>query len=196
MAGTWLRRLAGVAAACGALVAGACGGGVDGSTLPASGDDEAASAGATLTVTFDITGDATVRGSATMPAATSGLDAPTCANFARGNDVEGKVVFAVPSLVGTDGSVGGHQVSVEALIRDYTGPGSYGQDALSGFANPANILVDNQRQYAIPPDGTRTQVVTDASGSGTWTFARLTHNDGSGTVADIAGTIRWTCHDG
>ncbi|MDT5023933.1 MAG: hypothetical protein QOE61_359 [Micromonosporaceae bacterium] len=197
MAATWARGLVGMAAVASLLALGACGGG-DGAGTPAGpavDGGDSASLGPTLTVTLDVTGETSIKGSSTSSApSNNGISPKNCADYAKGSTKDnGKTYYVMPSLLGSD--VDGKKVLVAALVSNYTGPGSYGLGSISGQGTAGGIEVGD-RPYVIQPQITKGELVTDAKGGATWTFTRLAFSDGSGkTSPGINGKISWTCKD-
>jgi hypothetical protein len=190
----WLRGLAGLAAGGLMLFASACGSSdpqSPGGGNPAADGADGASEGARLTVTFDITGGTTIKGTVTADIPSNSLAPTTCAEYAAGMQSDGRTVFSLPSLE-LAGQVGGHEVSVEAGVNDYNGPGTYTADKLYGVGSRANILVDKKQQYEVLVHTTDTKMVVDAYGGGAWTFTHLSARSDT-PQPGIDGKISWTC---
>ncbi|MEU3457299.1 hypothetical protein ABZ671_27405 [Micromonospora sp. NPDC006766] len=187
----WLRCLAGVAAGGLLLALNACN---DSDNPRAHGGDnqgaDGASEDARLTVTFDVTGGTTIKGTVTDAVPSNSLS-PSCAEYAAGTQSDGKTVFSVPSLV-MAGPVDGHEVTIEAVVYDYNGPGTYPGDKLSGLGNPGNLMIDKQQQYEILTGVTTSQLVVDSKGGGSWTFTNLNAR-GDTPKPGLNGKISWTC---
>lgn len=151
--------------------------------------------GGKLTVKIDLTGEVTLNGTLTMGIPGAKL-INTCADYVKGSHEDGQSLFALPSLISVDtGKIDGKELAIDALIEDYTGPGSYGRDKIAGNGSEGGILID-YKPYSVLPEGTSSQVVVDASGGGSWTFTRLAFDDGSGNPSPgINGKITWTCQD-
>jgi hypothetical protein len=150
--------------------------------------------GGTLTVTVNITGDATVSGTATQDALGAKI-INSCADYVAGDGGE----YELPGLneQGVD-SVGGKTVAIEALVVDYTGPGTYGRDKLEGRGTNAGILIGgtNGSNYALHDrDPATSQVVIDGNGGGTWTFTGLIKDPQKSGNPTISGSVSWTCTD-
>jgi hypothetical protein len=148
--------------------------------------------GGTLTVTVNITGDATVSGTATQDAQGAKI-INSCADSVAGDNGE----YQIPDLQ-TANSVGGTSVSIEALVVDYTGPGTYGRDKLEGQGTNAGILIGGTSgsNYALHDrDPATSQVVIDGNGGGTWTFTGLIKDPEKSGNPTISGSVSWTCKD-
>jgi len=194
--GTPLRWLVGTAALTAVLALTACGGGSH--TNDAGGDSagNGFSLGPELTVTFDVTGEAELKGTATTSAPTmTGVSPESCGDYANGSAKEnGRVYYTLPQLFTEP--VAGKRVLVGASVADYDGPGTYQLDQLSGEGTPPGVEVDD-RPYVDQPDTSSGELVTDGDGGGTWTFTRLAFSDGNGEVSEgISGQITWTCENG
>jgi hypothetical protein len=155
------------------------------------GVDAGAGSGATLTVTFDVEGAATLKGTATdnvLPTV-NGQPVDTCADYAKGGKRDnGTAYFILP--LGLGGDLAGQRISLNVRVRDYTGPGNYTQEQLTGEGSAFGVLVD-EKAYVASSDGAGAIVSTDAKGDGSFYFEKLALANGG----DIAGQISWTCQD-
>ena len=165
-------------AAAGADTADAAVGGSDGSG--ACGSESG------FCITVDITGAATVQGTA------EALNLGTCADFAKGESPGGDL--QLPGLLGEE--IGGKQVSAFNEIREYAGPGTYEKDVIRSVAGVIDVSIDTT-PYQLA-DETTAQAVINADGSGSFTFADLKEGEqGNPTTAKgmISGSYTWTCTD-
>jgi hypothetical protein len=161
----------------------------------ASPSEDALSLGPQLTVTFDLSGATTLKGTQTAAApALTATFLKDCAEYARGSEQDdGKTIFAVAGLL--DGDVDGHKVTAELWVDDYAGPGTYPKDQLAAPGSEPSIAVDDV-VYATWPDSTASEVTTDGDGGGTWTFRKLAATGPGGLPADpVSGSLTWTCRD-
>lgn len=171
--------------------------GTPSSTDDAGGGDAASACGgeiysATVCATVKVTGSTTVDDTAASPvggAPTSG-GLPDCATWAEGADDE----LALPLFV--DGLSDGTAFGMQSLITDYTGPGSYDLEQLSGSGSSFTIVVGDVR-YQPDPDGQSTATMTvEADGSGSLEAGNFLVDNGSGSWSDpIDADITWTCTD-
>jgi hypothetical protein len=137
-------------------------------------------------VTVDITGAATVQGTAQT------LNLGTCADFAKGESPGGSL--QLPGLLGEE--IGGRKVSAVNEIREYAGPGTYDKDMLKSVAGVIDVSIDTTPYQ--PADDTTAQAVINADGSGSFTFANLKEGEqGNPTKpkGTISGSFTWTCTD-
>ena len=180
-----------------AISAGGCGGS-DTPALPASPDTSgvatssastdsgncaADAIAAKLCVTVNVTGEATVSGS------TSGLIlADNCADFASGA-VSGlsKGGFQLPTELAPIDSV---TITPSIKIKDYTGPGDYAGDKVTGLAGPPGLLVDLD-EFNTRAGGS-VAVVVAADGSGTVTYTDIKN---AAETKGVSGTLEFTCKD-
>lgn len=197
------RRLVSVAALAGittlTMALTGCGGDAaasDGGGLAAvAGDsgDGGSGLGPTLAVTFDVSGEAELKGDTTATAPTdNGVSPQTCAAYAKGDTAtSGKTHYVLPLFLNDD--ISGKHVLMNALVEDYKGPGTYDLEGMAGPGGDVDIEVD-QRAYAHQPDTSKGQVEVDGNGGGTFTFTRLAFSDGNGQVSPgISGKVSWTC---
>lgn len=194
------RRWLALAAAGALLMLTACGpddsaGKAPGSAGSDSGSDAGAQAGtaggdgAKLTVTFDVEGGATLKGSTvdTVLPSPNGKSVDTCADYAKGGQrSNGKSYYSLPLKLGSD--LSGKNVSVFVLVRDYAGPGNYTEEHLTAEGASFGVQVDD-KAYVQPSAGAGAIVSTDEKGGGSFYFEKLTLAAGG----DIAGMISWTC---
>jgi hypothetical protein len=156
--------------------AGSSGGGGDGACGSESG----------FCITVNITGAATLQGTA------QSINLGTCADFAKGGSPDGGL--RIPGFLGED--IGGKKVSSANEIREYAGPGTYETDALRSVAGVLDVSIDNTPYQAA--DNTTAQAVIKADGSGSFTFADLKEGEqgNAGTAKGaISGSFTWTCSD-
>jgi hypothetical protein len=152
----------------------------------------AGASGATVRMSFDITGAVTVKGdSASVPAFDSAKAPVSCATYAKGGQKDGAVHFVLPSVM--HDKVGGKQLLVGATIDKYTGPGTYGTDQLTDQGTPAGIDVDGKTYFQ--QTSSTSAAVINADGGGTWTFTDLNvqNPDGTEGTPKISGKLTWTC---
>ena len=147
---------------------------------------------ATVCASVKITGSTAVDDTAASPVggAVSGGGVADCATWAEGADDE----LQLPLFL--DGLSDGTRFAMESLITDYTGPGSYDLEQLSGSGSSFTIVVDDLR-YQPDPDGKSTATMTvEADGSGSLQAGNFLVDNGSGTWSDpIDADISWTCTD-
>lgn len=178
------------ATACGSSSSSATGAGSGTGTGSGNGAG-AGQGGARLTVTFDVEGGVTLKGTATddiLPSV-GGKSVDTCADYAKGGKrSDGTSVYVLPLSLG--GDLGGKNVSLNVQVRDYTGPGNYTDEQLTAEGSGFGVLVDD-KAYVASSDGSGAIVSTDAKGGGTFYFEKLALAGGG----DIAGQITWTCRD-
>jgi hypothetical protein len=137
-------------------------------------------------VTVDITGAATVQGTA------DSLNLGTCADYAKGDSPGGSL--QLPGLLGEE--VGGQEISAVNEIREYAGPGTYEKDMLKSVAGVIDVSIGTTPYQ--PTDDTTAQAVINADGSGSFTFTNLEEGEqGNPTTAKgvISGSLTWTCSD-
>jgi hypothetical protein len=174
----------------------ACGGTSGSATSPSDGvpAGDGVSLGSTITMTFDIAGAATVKGtSSSIPGVDNGVDPDNCAAYAKGGQKNGKLHYVLPRDM--HDPIDGKQLLVGALVDDYTGPGTYGTDQLTDMGSPAGIDIDGKIYFQQRE--TKSEVVVDADGGGSWTFTELDvqkeNNTQGGTP--ISGKVTWSCKD-
>jgi hypothetical protein len=166
------------------------GGAADGTGADGGGD----SVGSTIKMSFDITGAVTVKGdSASIPAVDNGVDPDNCAAYAKGGQKDGELHYVLPSFM--HDKIDGKQLLVGALVEKYQGPGTYGTDQLTDQGSPAGIDIDGKLYFQ--QSGTKSEVVINADGGGTWTFTGLDVQNPSNTQggSPISGKLTWTCKD-
>jgi hypothetical protein len=148
--------------------------------------------GATITMSFDITGAVTVKGDSTsIPAVDNGQDPDNCAAYAKGGQKDDGVHYVLPSFM--HDKIGGKQLLVGAKIIPYGGPGTYGKDKLTDDGTPAGIDVDGKLYFI--QGGATSVVVVAADGGGSWTFTGLDVQNANNTQggSPISGKLTWTC---
>jgi hypothetical protein len=181
-----------LAAGCGPTEDGAPGGGGNGG---GSGIDQGAGGGAALTVSFDVEGEITLKGTTTDTVLPSpnGRSVDTCADYAKGGQrSNGKAYFILPLRLG--GDLDGKRVALQVMVRDYTGPGNYTQEKLTAEGVSFGVAVDD-KPYVAQGDGNGSIVSTDANGGGTFYFEKLAYSTGGDVSPGISGQISWTCKD-
>jgi hypothetical protein len=137
-------------------------------------------------ITVDITGAATVQGTA------EALNLGTCADFAKGEAPGGDL--QLPGLLGEE--IGGQKVSAFNEIRGYSGPGTYEKDVIRSVGGVIDVSIDTT-PYQLA-DETTAQAVINEDGSGSFTFANLKEGEqGNPTTPKgmISGSYSWTCTD-
>jgi hypothetical protein len=135
-------------------------------------------------ITVDISGAATVQGTAQT------LNLTTCADYAKGESPGGSL--QLPGLLGEE--IGGQEISAVNEIREYSGPGTYEKDNLKSVAGVIDVSIANTPYQ--PSDDTTAQAVINADGSGSFTFADLKEGEQGNPTAPkgtISGSITWTC---
>lgn len=160
-----------------------------------SGVEPGAGGGAALTVTFDVEGEITLKGTTTDTVLPSpnGTSVDTCADYAKGGRrSNGKSYFILPLQLG--GDLGGKRVALQVMVRDYTGPGNYTQEKLTAEGVSFGVAVDD-KPYVAQGDGNGSIVSTDANGGGTFYFEKLAYSTGADVSPGISGQITWTCQD-
>jgi hypothetical protein len=194
-----MRALVRMAAVGLVLALSACGGGggdTPGASNAGGGQDSGNDGvGGKLVVTFDITGEDTVKGSTTQSIPGPNMMNNTCADYVMGITTDGRTIYPLPSLLDVQsGKVAGKGLAVDAHLKDYHGPGTYAMDSLEGTGDDPGILIDYRPYNILDDGGTTTQVVVEASGAGRWTFTGLRHDDGTGHPSPgINGSVSWTC---
>jgi hypothetical protein len=142
--------------------------------------------GSGFCITVDITGSATVQGTA------QSLNLGTCADYAKGGSADGSL--QLPGLLGEE--IGGQEVSAVNEIREYAGPGTYEKDDLKSVAGVIDVSIGTTPYQ--PADDTTAQAVINADGSGSFTFTGLEEGEQGNPTAPkgaISGTFTWTCSD-
>ena len=137
-------------------------------------------------ITVDITGAATVQGTA------QALNLGTCADFAKGESPGGDL--QLPGLLGEE--IGGQKVSALTEIREYAGPGTYEKDVIRSVGGVIDVSI-NTTPYQLA-DETTARAVINADGSGSFTFTDLKEGEqGNPTTpkGTISGSYTWTCSD-
>ncbi|MGX6607606.1 hypothetical protein ACWKSP_36590 [Micromonosporaceae bacterium Da 78-11] len=196
------RRLGGIAVLAVALTVAGCGDpkpgsgtGTDGSTADRADAGGGSGLGPSIDMAFDFSGDVSVKGhSASMPAVNNGISPQTCAEYAKGGkEDDGEVKYVVPRDM--NDQVDGKRLFVGAMVKNYTGPGTYQRKDQTDAGSPPGIDVDG-KLYMIMT-GSRSEITTDADGGGVWTFRDLDVQGGNGVKAGtmISGTLTWTCKD-
>jgi hypothetical protein len=136
-------------------------------------------------ISVAITGATTVQGSAHT------IKLSSCADYVKGTtDKEIKL----PGLLGE--KIGDHEITSVNQIRAYSGPGQYGEDAMSSVAGVLDIDVDTT-PYQLTDDTTASAEI-NPDGSGSFTFTDFKEGEqGNPTKAKgtISGKITWTCTD-
>ncbi|MFC4069952.1 hypothetical protein [Actinoplanes subglobosus] len=154
-------------------------------------DEVALSIAPRVTLTFDITGAKTLRGTATALAPSGGAHfLEYCDEYAKGT-ADGQYLAA--GLL--DGPVDGHKVTMEMRVSGYAGPGTYPKDQLAAPGSRPNIAIDGT-VYGTWSNSTAGTATTDGKGGGTWTFGKLAKTGEGGLPgAAISGTVSWTCQE-
>jgi hypothetical protein len=147
---------------------------------------------ATVCAEVSLTGATEASGTAASPVggAVSADGPATCSSWAEGTDEE----LVLPLFI--DGLDDGTAFGMQSLVTDYSGPGTYPIDQLSGEGSDFTIVIGEER-YQPDPEGTSTAELTvDADGSGSLTASGFRVDDGSGTLSEpIDAEITWTCAD-
>lgn len=147
---------------------------------------------ATVCATVKVSGSTAVDDTAASPVggAPTSEGLPDCAAWAEGADDE----LVLPLFI--DGLSDGTAFGMQSLITDYTGPGTYDLEQLSGSGSSFTIVVGDLR-YQPDPDGASSATMTvEADGSGSLTAGNFLVDNGSGTWSDpIDADITWTCTD-
>ena len=177
--------LAGVAG-CSAPTAGSAPAAAGADTADAAVGSGACGSESGFCITVDITGAATVQGTA------QALNLGTCADFAKGESPGADL--QLPGMLGEE--IGGQKVSAVNEIREYAGPGTYEKDVIRSVAGVIDVSIDTT-PYQLA-DETTAQAVINADGSGSFTFANLKEGEqGNPTTPKgmISGSYSWTCTD-
>ncbi|MFI5934233.1 hypothetical protein [Actinoplanes sp. NPDC051494] len=179
--------------AAGLLSASAACGSADGAGTTA---DTGGSGQVHTVVNVDITGDVTVKGSATAPMPTNnGVDYRSCDQYGGGEaDKEGRKYFLVPQM--PSGTIGGKTVYIGAMIEDYQGAGTYDRKTLTDIGSPPGVSFGGDLYYT--QSGTTSTVTTDGKGGGSWVFTGLSTKNPDGTEGggpEVSGSVSWTCED-
>ena len=195
----WQPTVAAVGAAGVLALATACGADSGSTTAGGSGSGSGSgrgtTGGATLTVTFDVEGEITLKGTTvdTVLPSTNGTSVDTCADYAKGGPrSNGKTYYILP--LGLGGDLNGKRVIVNVYVRDYTGPGNYTQDKLTHEGVAFGVQVDD-KPYVAHGRSNGSIVTTDAQGGGTFYFEKLAYSTGGDISPGISGMISWTCQD-
>lgn len=162
---------------------------------------------ATLCVTADLTGAATLQGTAPMR-----VVSPSCGEWARGgrgaDRGQPKMDFTVTII-----EVGAIPFGMMVRVDDYAGPGVYEGKQLAGRAGPFAVLIGddafasspNANDDSAPVHTSRLDIAAD--GSGRLTLSGLVkrqnlreggRGDGShisATEPTLSGTVSWACLD-
>jgi hypothetical protein len=172
----------------------ACGGGGGDS---AAADGGGSGLGPVVSATFELTGEHQVSGkSASMPAVDNGVSPQTCAEYAKGgkDEDDGETHFVLPQTM--NDKVGGKQLFVGVIVKDYTGPGTYEKKSLTDQGSPPGIIVDGTLYYT--QGATASRVVVDDKAGGSWTFDGLSVKNPDGTEGGgptLSGKLTWTCEN-
>ncbi len=120
--------------------------------------------------------------------AASAVDGEDCAAWAAGSEAE----LRLPLFI--DGLSDGTPFTMDRLVTDYTGPGTYELDQLSGEGSGFTLVVGAER-YVARPDGTATATLTiDEAGSGSVAISQFEVSDGAGGYGSpVDADISWTC---
>jgi hypothetical protein len=127
---------------------------------------------------------------ATLVPTMTGVDATSCADFAKGSKDpdDGSTILSLPNFL-SGGEVGGHRLLLGAHVKDYGGPGTYDKTQLTGPGGAAFSIDDNA--YAPQPDKGTADVKVEPNGSGTFTFTEFALSGAS----TIEGSLTWSCFD-
>jgi hypothetical protein len=189
------RRPTAAVAALSLLAAVAACGGSGADSVSGDGGSGGSGLGPVVSVSFEVTGEQQVSGkSASMPAVDNGISPQTCAQYAAGgkDEDDGETHFVLPQTM--NDKVGGKQLFVGVIVKDYTGPGTYEKASLTDQGSPPGIIVDGTLYYT--QGDTTSRVVVDGKAGGSWTFAGLSVKNPDGTEGGgpaLSGELTWTC---
>jgi hypothetical protein len=158
--------------------------------LPAA----AGGSGPMTTVTVDVSGEVTAKGTAkALPATYSGVDYKSCAGYGKGESDNGQQYFVLPRDLRDP--IAGKRVSIGAEVEQYRGPGGYPIGRLTDQGSPAGISFDG-KLYFLGSGATSTTTVT-ADGGGKWVFGGLAvqNADNTESPGKLSGSVTWTCSD-
>ncbi|MBB5867501.1 hypothetical protein F4553_000880 [Allocatelliglobosispora scoriae] len=145
------------------------------------------------TVTFDLTGGVTLKGTTEANAYVEGeILLGSCAKYAAGGSKNGKTIFTMPYQ--EKAKIDGKTVHLQANVSPYQGPGTYeGNKVLTGVMGSEPGLFINTDGYSVgfEKEGATSTVTVNADGSGSWKFTHMLPN--SYALKPIDGTISWTC---
>jgi hypothetical protein len=80
-------------------------------------------------------------------------------------------------------------IAIVATIRQYTGPGTYGQDHIGN----STVTVDNTAPFSVGGQSGTITATVDADGSGNLAFAGAEQLDAGKPT--LSGSVTWTCTD-
>lgn len=149
-----------------------------------------------VTVTFDVTGDVTMSGSATSIRPTDvDLEPISCAEWADGvKHHDGSTRFYAP-LNYLD-MIDGKTVVSYVHVSKYDGPGTYTVDQLKYDAGGSGFLHIDDVEFVPPYPDADVELVVNDDGSGSYTFDKLDESvTGGATPQNISGSMTWTCED-
>ncbi|GHJ43118.1 hypothetical protein Cs7R123_04600 [Catellatospora sp. TT07R-123] len=178
--------LAGVLAA-----SAACGPDDTDGSLPGTGNGSVKKA--FVTVTYDISGGTTLKGTTEAAAFVEGeILLHSCARYAEGGSKNGVGIFSMPYM--EKSKIEGKTVHLQANVSPYHGPGTYeGNKPLVGVMGSEPGLFIDGEGYSVgfEKEGATSTFTVNKDGSGSWRFTRMLPN--SYALKPINGTITWTC---
>ncbi|WP_155368256.1 hypothetical protein [Catellatospora vulcania] len=187
-----MRRTVWTAAMVGVLLsAAACGPDeqAPGATPEGGGHDKRAY----LTVTYDLSGGTTLKGTTEATAYVEGeFSLDSCTDYAKGGTKDGAGIFTLPYR--EKSQIEGKTVHLQANVAPYTGPGTYqGNKPLVGVMGSEPGLFIDSEGYTVgfEKEGATSTLTVNPDGSGSWKFTRMLPN--SYALKPINGTITWTC---
>jgi hypothetical protein len=146
-------------------------------------------------VTYEVTGDVTLSGSATSVGPTDvDLNPMTCAEWADGEKHNnGSVWFEAPlSLLD---KIDEKTVEAYVHVSKYDGPGTYSGDQLTFDAGGSGGIHIDDVEFDLPYTGNpEAELVVNDDGSGSYTFEQLDETS-SDKGRSISGSMTWTCED-
>jgi hypothetical protein len=143
----------------------------------------------TLCLTFDFTGDVTLKGS-TWNVPPGGPTGGSCADWAAATTNPFGIQMDGDKHIDVDGT--SKNVAGSFLVEDYHGPGTYQVPTeLKSVMATNGFGLDDLRTNFDLPSGATGQLEVKADGGGQATFDKLSTADG--TPASISGSITWTC---
>jgi hypothetical protein len=155
----------------------------DARNLPAGCEQLKGALGSCMTIS--ITGAVTKN--LTTPG-TSGNVGQTCADWAanRNNHSSDEATwFKLPTPTGSALT----EVQSDLAISDYTGPGTFGADKVTG--NTGGQLTIGSQSFKFDSATSTAEVTVKADGSGSANLAKLA--DASGGATSVGYAVTWTC---
>ncbi|MBU2665988.1 hypothetical protein KOI35_20970 [Actinoplanes bogorensis] len=150
-----------------------------------------------LSVSLDVSGAVTAKGTSNAPMATNnGVDYESCDEYGAGESNTDGVKYLVLPQMPID-NIGGRQVFIGAMIKNYHGAGTYEKATLTDTGSPPGISFAGTLYFT--QSNTTSQITADGKGGGTWTFTDLSVQNADGTHGGggdaVSGSVTWECKE-